>query len=77
MVFFAKLTDLSDTNASLVMNRVGRMAQIKKKKDVVDLFRGERFHDVDGQKNVVICSCLHMVQVLNMSHDLHAKFQVT
>lgn len=48
MVFFAKLTDLSDTNASLVMNGVGRMAQIKKKKDVVDLFRGERFHDVDG-----------------------------
>jgi hypothetical protein len=30
------------------MGGVGRMAQIKKKEDVVDLFRKERFYDVDG-----------------------------
>jgi hypothetical protein len=48
VVFLAKLRDFTDTNASLVMNRVARMAQIKEEEDVVDLFSGERFHDVDG-----------------------------
>jgi hypothetical protein len=48
VVFFAEFADFTNTNMCLAVDRGCRMVEIKKNKDVVDLFRSEGFHGRDG-----------------------------
>ena len=37
------------------------VASLKKRDDILDLMRGERFHDGGGQEKGVVLTCLHLI----------------
>ena len=47
------------------------MASLKKRDDVIDFFRGERFHDAVGKEEGVVLACLHLILVYYRLHDIH------
>ena len=49
-MFFVKIRDFTNTNASLMMDRAGRIAQIKEGENMIDLFKKERLYDVIVRK---------------------------
>ena len=51
------------------------VASLKERDDILDLWRGEDFHDDDGEKKAAVWCYLHLIRVYYMSHDIHAQFQ--
>ena len=62
-MFFVKIRDFTNTNASLMIDRTGRMAQIKEEENMIDLFKRERLYDVIVRKKKLygtICACFKL-----------------
>ena len=53
------------------------VASLKKRKDVLELMRGERLYDCASEIYVTVLGHLHLIWVCYMSQYVHAQFQPT
>ena len=51
------------------------VASLKERDDILDLWRGEGFHDGGDEKKAAVWCYLHLIRVYYRSHDIHAQFQ--